>query len=338
MFPDYIDNTTREAAAICMMKAKRSFIDEIAPEAKSVHLHAGAAMAKGLEIARRAYFEQGLSIEQSITAGVDALIEAYGDFQPPPASYKTADNMANALRYYFKVFPLGMDGIDPILLPSGKRALECRFKVPIPDLVHPDHGGPIYYVGRPDMIPSYNGMIAIEDDKTASSLGESWRKQWDLDSQSTGYVWAMQEQFGITTETVLIRGISILSPKYNDVPISAAEYESAVDAGQVYNKTDKRGATRYYRREYDINTSFGRDQALVYRPAWMVDRWLRQLKRDLSRLIHAYLNDEWDYALHKSACAAYGGCPYKLLCESPQPEKWIPVHYVHRKWDPLASD
>jgi hypothetical protein len=332
-FPDCIDNTIREAAAVCQMKANYSFMREIAPEAKSVHLIAGGAMAKGLEVTRRAFYEDGKSAPEAIESGQAALISEYGDFQPPAMSYKTVENMARALRYYFRTWPLGQDGIDPVLLPNGKRALECRFKVPIPDLVHPDHGGPIYYTGRPDMVAGLGGVDAIEDDKTASSLGDSWAKQWELDSSFTGYRWAMKEQHGIDTDAVLVRGISILKPKYKEVPISHEEFLS-LDPSLTLHKDGKRKEL-YYRLEYSLEESFGHAQTTVYRPQWMVDRWLRQLQRDVKRLINAYLNDEWDYAIHKGACNAYGGCPYHLLCESENPEQWIPVHYVHRKWSPL---
>lgn len=337
MFPDCIDNTIREAAAICQMKANYSFMQEIAPEAKSVHLIAGGALAKGLEVARRAYFEGGLPAVEAIKRGQEALLLEYGDFQPPAMSYKTPENMAKALQYYFRTWPLGQDGVDPVILPStGARALECRFKVPIPNIVHPDHGGPVYYTGRPDMVAGLGGVQAIEDDKSASSLGEQWAKQWELDSSFTGYRWAMKEQYGVDTDAVLVRGVSILKPKYSEKPITEEEYKAA-DSMTVISKEGKK-KTLYYRFEYDMESSFGHAQTVVYRPQWMVDRWLRQLQRDLNRLIHAYLNNEWDYALHKGACNAYGGCPYHLLCESEHPEQWIPVHYVHRRWDPLAVE
>lgn len=106
---------------------------------------------------------------------------------------------------------------------------------------------------------------------------------------------------------VLIRGVSILTPKY-----------------------DKAG-------NYLRASSFGHSQALVYRPPWVVERWLEQFVRDVKRMIHAYLNNEWDLALHKNACAAYGGCSFKDLCMSREPDSWIPVNYVKRKWDPLST-
>jgi hypothetical protein len=48
------------------------------------------------------------------------------------------------------------------------------------------------------------------------------------------------------------------------------------------------------------------------------------------------MNGTWDYALHKGACAAFGGCPYVPLCSSEHPEKWVALNYIERKWDPMA--
>ena len=303
MFPRNIDNTIREAFVICPEKMRRAHIEDLSPVNPSVHLHAGGAMAAGLEAVRRAFYERGLAADEARELGDAELVKFWGDFDPPSASYKTLEGMREALRYYFDVWQLGTDPLVP-------KNIEWRFQIPIPGLIHPDDGGPLYYVGRSDAPGELSGMYVIEDDKTASSLGDSWSKQWDLDSQFTGYVWAAQ-QTGLMPiggpGPVLIRGISILKPKVSKAGV------------------------------YDRATSFGHAQSLVYRPQWMVDRWLRQLVRDVARMRDAYMNNEWDFALHKNACAAYGGCTFKDLCLSQDPEAWVPVNFTKRKWDPLAA-
>ena len=302
MFPQHIDNTMREAFVVCPTKFWRAHIQDLAPLQPSIHLHAGGAFAAGLEATRRAYFEQHRSPAEALAAGLDALTAFYGDFDPPAQSVKTVANMREALIYYFEAWPLETDTLRP-------KHIEWRFEHPIPNLVHPDNGGPIYYVGRSDAPGELNGMYTIEDDKTASSLGATWCKQWDLDSQGTGYVWAAQQEGYMPRDSqgpVLFRGVSILKPKYT-----------------------KGG-------EYIRAESFGHAQVLTYRPPWVVQRWQDQLVRDVKRMIHAYLNNEWDLALHKNACAAYGGCPFKDLCLSQEPDAWIPVNYVKRKWNPLS--
>lgn len=300
-FPDAIDNTIRETFVICPEKARRAYIEDLDSPSPSVHLHFGGAAAAGWETARREFYERGKTAEWAVEQGVMAALRFWGDFEPPVKATKTRESLEQCIRYYFDTWPMQYDVLTP-------KNIEWRFAIPIPDLIHPDHGGPIFYSGRSDAPGDLAGVYTIEDDKTASSLGESWAKQWVLDSQFTGYAWAAVEQGLMDPDSpgpVLVRGVSILTPKF-----------------------EKDGT--YIRAK-----SFGHDQALVYRPKWMRERWLRQLQRDVRRMISSYLNNEWDLALHKNACAAYGGCKFKDMCLSQDPESWIPLNYVKRKWNPM---
>lgn len=83
-----------------------------------------------------------------------------------------------------------------------------------------------------------------------------------------------------------------------------------------------------------LKNNFGHAQAITYRPQWMIDRWLEQVQRDARRMIQSWESQKWDMALGQ-ACSMYGGCQFKLLCTSPDPEKWIGTNYTHRVWDPM---
>lgn len=86
-----------------------------------------------------------------------------------------------------------------------------------------------------------------------------------------------------------------------------------------------------------LKNSFGHAQVILYRPEWVIDRWLHQLERDVKRMIAAWEEGYWDYDIN-DACSAYGGCPFKLLCGSENPERWIEGNYAHKNWNPLAAD
>ena len=64
----------------CPTKCARSHFQEWKPKLQSIHLHAGGAFAKGLEVTRRSFYEQGKGVEDSVSDGVRALLVAYGDF------------------------------------------------------------------------------------------------------------------------------------------------------------------------------------------------------------------------------------------------------------------
>jgi hypothetical protein len=295
-FPELIDNTMREAAFVCATKMWYGYERNLAPRVPSVHLHAGGAFARGLEVTRRAFYETKLDSRSAVGQGLHALLEFYGTFEPPYESNKTATRMAEALVSYFQQYPLETDFLQPFITPNGKPAIEFTFACEIPDVKHPTTGNPLLYGGRFDMLAMREGVLFVDDEKTTSQLGASWAAQWELNSQFTGYCWGAK-QHGFPVAGAIIRGISILK------------------------------------------NSFGHAQAITYRPAWAIDRWLEQLVRDAKRMVRAWEDHHergirHDMALG-SACSMYGGCPYKLLCASPDPEKWIEANYTHRVWDPM---
>lgn len=226
-FPEVIDNTLLSAFRSCPQKAWLDYFCHWKPKDPSVHLHAGKAYASGLETARKAYYEDLKSSDDAIVAGLEALLLAYGNFDCPETSPKSATRMAGALEYYFDQYPLDSDRATPLVLPDGKRAVEFGGVEPL-SVCHPETGNPLLYSWRMDMACDYEGMKLGEDDKTTSSLGASWPKQWDLRSQFTGYVWGAA-QHGIKLDGFLVRGVSILKTKYDTMQCITYRPEWQID-------------------------------------------------------------------------------------------------------------
>ena len=290
-FPTTLDSTILAAFKSCEQKAYLEFFQHWKMLNQSVHLHAGAAYAKGMEVARTAFYLEGQSPDDSVAAGLGALLAAYGDFECPADSAKSAERTAGALEFYFSHYRLGEDRAIPMTLPGGKRGIEFSFLEPL-DIKHPETGDPIMYSGRMDMMCEFEGMHLGEDDKTASQLGASWPRQWDLRSQFTGYVWGAARA-GIKLDGFLVRGVSILKTKYDTL------------------------------------------QAITYRPDWMIDRWYAQLMRDIQRMIRAWEEGYWGWNLDH-ACAEYGGCPFRGVCQMKEPQALLETQFQRRKWDPVA--
>jgi len=100
------------------------------------------------------------------------------------------------------------------LLPAQRQARDrVLVREPLP-VTHPETGDPMIYCGRSDMVASFAGSVYPFDDKTTSSLGPTWAKQWEMRSQFTGYVWAAQRA-GYPASGVIVRGVSILKTKYD---------------------------------------------------------------------------------------------------------------------------
>lgn len=322
MFPHAVDSTMLAAFRSCPQKMFRSYIEHWKPKDESVHLVAGGAFARGIEVARKAYFE-GIYVEGTVEnvfndktgaydrivtwsqkegpkgdseaaqlLGLQALVIAYGDFECPPDSAKSLIRTAGALEFYFAQYPFGMDGTDPVTFPGGRRGIEFSFAEPLP-FRHPVSGDPILYTGRADMVASFAGGTYVFDEKTASQLGATWPRQWELRSQFTGYVWAAQQAGLSSVQGAVVRGVSILKTKYDTL------------------------------------------QAITYRSPYEIDRWLTQVARDLKRMQDCWEAGWWDFDLDH-ACAEYGGCSFQRICKSPDPETWLKMQFEKRVWDPLA--
>jgi len=221
-FPQVLDNTMISAFKACPRKFQLEYLDHWKPKLQSVHLHAGASYAKGLEVARTAFFQDGKPESDSVAAGLEALIKAYGNFECPSDSAKSLERMCGAYEFYMDQYPMPEEKARPHIFPSGKHGIEFSFVEPI-DLRHPETGDPLLYCGRMDEVVDFAGGIFGEDDKTTSQLGASWPKQWDLRAQFTGYCWGA-ERAGIPLQGFLIRGVSILKTKYDT--LQAVTYRS----------------------------------------------------------------------------------------------------------------
>lgn len=219
----------------CPQKCFRSYIEHWKPKSESVHLVAGGAFAKGIEVARKSFYEKGMSQDDAIATGLHALLVAYGDFETPPDSAKSATRMAGALEFYFENYPLEGASATPIKFRDGKLAIEFSFAEPL-DIVHPVTGDPILYTGRADMIAEFCGGIFSVDEKTTSSLGASWGKQWEMRSQFTGYQWAAQRA-GLNVQGTLVRGVSILKTKYDH--LQHVTYRSQHEVDRWYDQVHR---------------------------------------------------------------------------------------------------
>lgn len=231
-FPEIFDSSMLAEFKSCPEKFRKTYIEHFKSKELSVHLHAGAAFAHGLEVTRKAFFVDNQDSESAIAAGLGALLRHYGDFQCPPDSAKSAERMAGAFEFYFENYQLTHEDQTPITFSNGKRGIEFSFAEPLP-FFHPTTGNPILYCGRMDAILNYAGGVYIVDEKTTTQLGSSWSRQWDLRAQFTGYAWGA-EKAGIKIDGAIVRGVSILKTKYDTQ--QAISYRPEWQINRWYNE------------------------------------------------------------------------------------------------------
>jgi len=228
-FPETVDNTMRSNYRKCPRSFFQEFLLCRVMGADNIHLHAGRAYAEGLDVFRKSYFtkdtEDYKNYEKALDKGIYAIIKSYGydeqreshpDWEKSP---KSCDRLIGAfLSYWDKYHPKAAVGKmyyrDGVPMSEYGGTLEL-------DVLHPVTGKPLMYSFRFDYTEDRQGLIFLGDDKTTSSLGASWARQWDLRSQFMGYTYAAKRILGIPAVGVIARGTSILKNSYDhmEVPV-----------------------------------------------------------------------------------------------------------------------
>lgn len=304
-FPQTIDSSMLSAFRACPYKCYLNYFEHWHPQFESVHLVAGGAFAKGIEVARKKFYEEGLDTADAEAYGIKALIEDYGTFECPPESAKSLERMCGALEFYLSQYPLGDDGAPPIVLASGRHGIEFSFAEALRNN-HPETGDPLIFSGRADMIAEFAGGVFNFDEKTTTQLGQKWSLQWDLRSQFTAYCWAGRE-CGVEMQGTIVRGISILKSKY--------------DTQQAIT----------YRAGWELD----RWEEMLYRDLErMLQMWEdgtqhKNLDGSCSRS-----GNPWDRNTD-SACNDYGGCQFRNVCKAKNPYDILQSDFSRRVWDPL---
>lgn len=210
--PGVIDSTIRSDFVACPTRFHYSFMRKLGPPESSTDLIAGGSFAKGLEVFRKCFYGQKLSIRDSYEQSVLAAIQDYGDHQPPEhKAAKSLDRVIEGLADYIQHYPPETDHIKPYFAGSDP-CVEFTFSLPLP-INHPETGEPFLYAGRFDMLGVRNEQLVVVDEKTTSQLGPTWVNKWNLRGQFTGYIWACQ-QFGYPVLGAIVRGISFLKNSF----------------------------------------------------------------------------------------------------------------------------
>lgn len=88
-----------------------------------------------------------------------------------------------------------------------------------------------------------------------------------------------------------------------------------------------------------LKTKYDTKEAIIYRPQWTIERWWQKIHREVERMIQIWQNPaSTHYQLDKAACGAYGGCSFRTLCASPNPETWKAVNFEPRVWHPQLRE
>jgi hypothetical protein len=188
------------------------------------------------------------------------------------------------------------------MLGEGEPCVEMSFALPIPARRHPVTAEPLLYAGRFDMLGVYRNSVYIVDEKTTLALGPTWRSQWTLRGQLSGYCFGARS-FGVEAAGCIIRGIGILQQdiRFEEAIVTRPPWHVDRWLAQLCRDVDR-----------------------------MLAAWERQQKYPDAP------HEAWDQAFD-SACSAYGGCGYVDLCDTPEPERWYDDFEI-KPWHPLERE
>ena len=250
-FPSVFDATLVRDFRSCPHKFFLSRLLGLQPNAPSIHLHAGKVFARGQEVYRKTFYGSGAKkrdANHALAKATIAMINEWGEEDYWLDHAKSLPNIILALEASFDEYPASTDIIHPLMV-DGEPAVEFNFVLPIPDLFHPETNEPILYTGRFDMFAEYQGLLWVEDDKTATSLGASWHKQWALRSQFTGYCWGAKS-YGMAVAGAIIRGTGILKTKFTFEQAISPRADWEIERWLIQTKRDIQRAMQLWEEGY----------------------------------------------------------------------------------------
>jgi hypothetical protein len=190
LFQTLWDSTSLKALKECPYKYFLSIICGLESKAPKDPLVFGIAFHRAMQIYHYKKAE-GLSHDDALEAALDAGIQAYVDREGNLYYAKKKERGFYALLRaivwhldHFNDCGYKPDSAKTITLANGKPAAELSFRFKLFEL----DGIEIWLAGHFDHLVEYNGQYFVKDYKTAASLGETFFKQFDPNTQMSLYI------------------------------------------------------------------------------------------------------------------------------------------------------
>ncbi len=309
-FPDVVDNTMLTTFASCPYKFFNNYVLRLEPPDTSEHLIAGAAFAKGVEVARTEYYINGKKEITAIEDGVVALIKEWGYYETPKKSVKTLPNIIYAFLEYFRHFKMSVDSVVPYIT-DNVNGIEYTFGVDLLNIKHPDTKDPIIYGGRFDMlgINKTSKKLVLVDEKTTTSLYK-FTDKYLYSTQFMGYKAALQS-IGLEVTGIQIRATAIQVGK---IDFASPFYKIPDELASIWKEQAKIKLKAMVKAYKKIKGTDSRDLEDVV-------KWAKVYPKNLG-----------------VSCMNYNQlCPYVKLCNRFNPTEGYGFYNVNT-WSPLGSE
>jgi hypothetical protein len=322
-FPQIIDSSMLAMFKACPQKFFLEYCQDWKPKQPSVHLHAGGAFAHALKVTRRAYYEGMVEyMSKEITGFDENNLPIHQSRWVTIEAPEVKDNSDDAVAYglqalinYYGDFQCPAD--SPKSLERMCGAFEYYWE-----------NYPLGY-GEGEPILTANNKRAIEF-SFAEPLeilhpvtGEPiiYCGRADCIMHRAGGIWICDEK---TTQQMGAAWASQwdLRSQFSGYAWAAHRSGIRVDGALV------RGIAIY-------KTKFETQEIPSYRPEWRIERWEANTISWIQRMIDCYHRGVWQYN-EDSECTSYGGCQFKQVCSSPDPQPWLETYFEKRRWNPIS--
>jgi hypothetical protein len=243
IFPFHFSSNSLKTAKQCELKFFRSYCQKLNSTGKNVNLQAGGYFAKACEMARVAYYTQGVPAKEAIDLGFYYILEEETIYDDT----KTNDNVALCFKKYFQKFPMD-DSWQPFILPDGTHTIEfeAEFDLGIPHPDYPERN--ITMLVKLDLLghkylPGGELIAAVKDEKTCKSVKKDKFGEVDLaaeedmylvDGQMIAYCWAGR-QLGLEVKRAYVSRVPICKSFQESFELEIEVTEFMVD--QWYKST-----------------------------------------------------------------------------------------------------
>jgi hypothetical protein len=275
----------------------------------SVDLHAGGCFASAIENVGRLVWEDGLPLDTAKLRAFALFMDQWGDFVPLKDTPKSRERVWEAVEQYFLMWPPASDHVQPYLL-DGKPSFEFTFGIPLfPACKYPQSDAEVRVEGAKwPLHPSGQPFIYCGRFDLLGQLGQKIVVRDEKTTTSIGASWA--DQWTLRSQFM---------------GYLWALQQSGITADTVV-----------VRGVGILKTKITLVEAIKTYPQSRIDRWLEQVRRDLWRIRRSWDEGYWDYNF-ADECSKYGGCSFRDLCASDNPERWYDSFTV-RRWNPLVKN
>lgn len=313
MPPFIVDNSMLRSSFTCTMQAWTRYGQHLTSQDQRAELLSGSAGHAALETYHKTH-----AIQPALEA-FDALYRDWGSANVEPDERLAYHNVRAILEQFLLKHH---SGAEPWRYVPDVNYIEVPFEVAL------DDHGDFLFIGRIDLVGTYNGHYVVNENKFTGWIDEEWKRGFRLDSQLSGYFYGCK--YGKVNGQVL--NLPIMGGFVTAIQLS--KLPQALDR-KCYGKNGhgvKYSECRLQHAKWEIFGPIPREEQVIHN--WRMDalegaKRLKRVFEDAPLLAQA--GSIMQEGVFTRACR---WCEFKKVCETGRDPKGMLGKLIVSKWDP----